>query len=451
MTYYVVKPTVWKRTTNPGTYSSLSSVCCLIVVLGALLVPSIGTADPCKEDGLDDCKHEIMEVLFGLEVGTANRKTNHDYNDYGVDGHAGWDVQTTAVFDPERNAHFYSLTAGEVIAIVTPDEAKKKLEEAEEKMAEAKKEGKTIKKEFIYSMIAVYDGEKTTLYLHPQEVFVSKGQYVNVGTCLGRQGDIGTDVTGPHVHLEVRRDRAEKAGGIAGSENPIPYLYRSVTSVVPKWDVNQNGLVNFWDLILVMSKIGETDPRFDVNCDRVVNWSDVWAVWDHLGESADFAAPTFSAYNQIEGFTVREGQFYIDGVEVSREMVQQWLNIIREADDGSLTFKHHIAMLERLLAAMAPEKDALLANYPNPFNPETWMPYQLANDSDVQITIYDTRGTVVRRLKLGHQRAGYYISRSRAAHWDGRNRFGEQLASGIYFYQLQTANFSPLRKMVILK
>ena len=97
------------------------------------------------------------------------------------------------------------------------------------------------------------------------------------------------------------------------------------------------------------------------------------------------------------------------------------------------------------------EQTRLLANYPNPFNPETWIPYQLANPSDVQITIYDTRGSVVRQLDLGHQQEGYYTSRSRAAYWDGRNDVGEPVASGIYFYQLQADNKSFLRKMVILK
>jgi len=73
------------------------------------------------------------------------------------------------------------------------------------------------------------------------------------------------------------------------------------------------------------------------------------------------------------------------------------------------------------------------------FNPETWIPYQLANPSDVVLTIYDTRGVVVRRLDLGHQQEGYYTNRSRAAHWDGTSNVGERVASGIYFYQLQTS------------
>ena len=108
-------------------------------------------------------------------------------------------------------------------------------------------------------------------------------------------------------------------------------------------------------------------------------------------------------------------------------------------------------MLEQLLAALPPKETTLLPNYPNPFNPETWIPYQLAEPGDVNITIYDARGVVVRRLVLGHQPAGDYTRWSRAAYWDGRNGLGEYVASGIYFYQLETNGVSLLRKMVTLK
>ena len=101
--------------------------------------------------------------------------------------------------------------------------------------------------------------------------------------------------------------------------------------------------------------------------------------------------------------------------------------------------------------AATPDQTGLLANYPNPFNPETWIPYQLAKASDVKFTIYDTRGVVVRQLELGHQPPGFYTDRSRAAYWDGRNTLGERVASGIYFYQLQADNVSLTRKMLILK
>ena len=107
--------------------------------------------------------------------------------------------------------------------------------------------------------------------------------------------------------------------------------------------------------------------------------------------------------------------------------------------------------LQQLLVTARPEKTQLLANYPNPFNPETWIPYELATDTHVEITIYNPQGVVIRRLQLGQQSAGYYTDRDRAAYWDGRNALGEQVASGLYFYQFETDTMSSMRKMVILK
>ena len=98
-----------------------------------------------------------------------------------------------------------------------------------------------------------------------------------------------------------------------------------------------------------------------------------------------------------------------------------------------------------------PEQTSLLSNYPNPFNPETWIPYQLAKPADVTLTIYDIQGRVVRNLDLGHQRAGMYHTRSRAAYWDGRNAQGEPVASGVYFYTLSAGDFTATRKMLIKK
>ena len=98
-----------------------------------------------------------------------------------------------------------------------------------------------------------------------------------------------------------------------------------------------------------------------------------------------------------------------------------------------------------------PDKTALLTNFPNPFNPETWIPYQLAKPAEVTLTIYDIRGVVVRELKLGHQPAGVYHSRSRAIRWDGSNEFGEKVATGVYFYTLRAGDFTATRKLLIRK
>ncbi len=104
-----------------------------------------------------------------------------------------------------------------------------------------------------------------------------------------------------------------------------------------------------------------------------------------------------------------------------------------------------------VLSRPLPQSFALLQNYPNPFNPETWIPYQLKEASNVTIRIFDLRGKLVRTLELGHKEADFYRSRSDTAYWDGRNEFGERVASGIYFYQLQAGSFAALKKMLILK
>ena len=98
-----------------------------------------------------------------------------------------------------------------------------------------------------------------------------------------------------------------------------------------------------------------------------------------------------------------------------------------------------------------PTQNVLLQNYPNPFNPETWIPYQLSEDTPVSISIYDTTGKLVRTLSLGFQSAGFYNGREHAAYWDGRNALGERVASGVYFYQLTTPAFQQTRRLVILK
>ena len=108
-------------------------------------------------------------------------------------------------------------------------------------------------------------------------------------------------------------------------------------------------------------------------------------------------------------------------------------------------------MLEQLLASLRPEATALFANYPNPFNPETWIPYQLAEAAEVQVSIHAADGELVRTLALGQLPAGVYQGKERAAYWDGRNAQGEPVASGVYFYTLQAGEFSAARKMVIRK
>ena len=203
-------------------------------------------------------------------------------------------------------------------------------------------------------------------------------------------------------------------------------------------DVNGDGIVNIQDLVLVAGQFGETGKNSaDVNGDGVVNIQDLVLVAGAFGEGA--AAPSARAIS-LSRLTASD--------------VETWLIEARASARSSSDppeLQRGIAVLEQLLASLMPKATALLANYPNPFNPETWIPYQLANPAEVTVTIYAANGAVVRRLDLGHQRAGSYVSRSRAAYWDGRNAAGEFVASGVYFYTLQAGDFTATQKMVIRK
>ena len=208
----------------------------------------------------------------------------------------------------------------------------------------------------------------------------------------------------------------------------------------PAWDVNQDGRVNVLDLILVAQYLGEdasVNRQADVNGDGTINVLDLIVVAQYLGESTATAAPA-----SIPA---------IGNVELDPAMVQAWIAQAKVENDGSLTFQQGIESLQRLLASLLPEKTALLPNYPNPFNPETWIPYDLAEAADVTVRIYAPDGVLVRTLALGHQAAGIYQSRSRAVYWDGKNEVGESVASGVYFYTLTAGDFTGTRKMLIVK
>ena len=208
-------------------------------------------------------------------------------------------------------------------------------------------------------------------------------------------------------------------------------------------DVNRDGRVSILDLILVAQQLGKRVPAgspVDVNGDGVVSILDLIRVAQGIAGSP--AAPVALNPDLI-------GAIGADGIDP--EMIESWIAQAQLEDDGSLAFKQGIENLERLLASLIPEETALLHNYPNPFNPETWIPYQLAEPAEVTLTIYDINGQLVRRLALGHQTAGVYRSRSQAAYWDGRNQLGEPVASGLYFYTLTAGDFTATRRMLILK
>ena len=203
------------------------------------------------------------------------------------------------------------------------------------------------------------------------------------------------------------------------------------------YDVNGDGRVDDTDARLLSDAIsnGSTDTKYDVNDDGKVNFNDLQLVLGNRNAGTAGAPP-------IVGTKLSAAQM---------ARLQEQINLLIATGDRSPAAMRTLIYLQQLIATARPEQTQLFANYPNPFNPETWIPYQLATDTNVKITIYNTQGVVIRRLQLGQQSAGYYTDRERAAYWDGRNALGEQVASGVYFYQLETDELSSMRKMVILK
>ena len=200
-------------------------------------------------------------------------------------------------------------------------------------------------------------------------------------------------------------------------------------------DVNNDGVVNIQDLVFVASNFGQIGKNAaDVDGNGVVNIQDLVLVAGAFGNAA--AAP-IGQPQRLQSLTAGD--------------VEQWLSEAQDLDLTDVTTQRGIRFLEQLLASLIPTETALLPNYPNPFNPETWIPYQLAKPADVTLTIYTVNGWIVRQLSVGHQHAGTYQSKSRAVYWDGKNAVGEPVASGLYFYTLTAGDFTATRKMLIRK
>ena len=194
----------------------------------------------------------------------------------------------------------------------------------------------------------------------------------------------------------------------AGIESPVTFYAISDTESPPiTADVNGDGVISILDLVLVAGMFEE-------------------------------AAAAPAAQPQVpETLTAVE--------------VQGWLTDARALQVRDPIMKRGFLVLEQLLISLTPRETELLPNYPNPFNPETWIPYRLAEDAFVTLIIYDLSGRLVRTLEVGHRIASVYENRSKAIYWDGRNEVGEQVASGVYFYNLSTRNYSATRKMLVVK
>ena len=299
------------------------------------------------------------------------------------------------------------------------------------------------------------------------------------------------------------------------------------------WDVNNNGGVDIFDLIIVGSEFGRAidgvifGQNPDVNRDGIVNLFDLIEVSAHFGETiGNPMAPEFSSAPILAtikfenprflgdhllldlmvdttvpmvGYHIRiapEGLLKVDPNRSDSDVFhleeatqtgtlvgakfgvgQPWLNRVRLATleletNSSIDSVHplsstvsvdaaHLVSVDGQLIRVAvepffmdrlrPYQTRVFPNYPNPFNPETWIPFQLHKGAHVRITVYDTLGREIRRFDLGYQPAGYYKTRERAVHWDGRNDMNERVASGTYFYRLEAGDFVGTHRMVVLK
>ena len=166
-----------------------------------------------------------------------------------------------------------------------------------------------------------------------------------------------------------------------------------------------------------------------------------------IGQSEQGTFATALVNMNREQVVSADGSLRVSLLDMAGDLILDPISYSIDAED----IRKGYAKLSVRLGDFIPEKNALLQNYPNPFNPETWMPYQLSEASDVVIRIFNSQGQLVRRLQVGQREAGLYLSRERAAYWNGRNEAGEGVSSGIYFYSIKVGGFAATKKLIVAR
>ena len=220
-------------------------------------------------------------------------------------------------------------------------------------------------------------------------------------------------------------------------------LFITAEGVEPSGDVNQDGTVNILDIILVAQSLGQkppSNPRVDANKDGQVNILDLVFIAERLGEKVAVAPSLVD----IKPTTSDTGDIIVVG-----RALRELESVPEKSPNTIITIQFLRHWLEN--ANRSVQETKLLPNYPNPFNPETWIPYQLAEVADVNVRIYDVGGHLVRKISIGFKPVGYYLTRERAVYWDGRNDIGESVSSGVYFLQFLAGDFAATQRVVIVK
>ena len=246
-----------------------------------------------------------------------------------------------------------------------------------------------------------------------------------------------SEFAGQSVLLELVTDPVE------GLECDWAFWADLHITAVPNPDANFDGRVNVLDLIVVAQHFNEqppSNPLADTNKDGVVNLFDLVFVVEHLSQNA--AAPAQLRFIESIPSTAKEviaaqrALSELEAIPNKTPRIQLAIELLR----------HYLSVADQNV-----RETKLLPNYPNPFNPDTWIPYQLSEAATVTVKIYDVTGSLVRTIEVGYKPGGYHLTRDRAVYWDGRNQNGEPVSSGVYFYTLNTDTYTQTRRMVILK
>ena len=233
----------------------------------------------------------------------------------------------------------------------------------------------------------------------------------------------------------------------------LPVLVNDQITVIasPDWDINRDYVIDIFDLVVLGENFGrqitrDLRPNPDVDGDGVVDVYDFVRVGTNFGRTYD---PISTGATLA---VARLGMVLTDQVNI-----EFFKGVLDQIKRHPLTDMPDFVKTRQLLldlirgTELPPSETRLLPNYPNPFNPETWIPFELAGDASVIIRIYDQRGNVIRRMDVGYRPAGRYVTSGKAVYWDGKNNSGESLSSGTYFYQISAGGDEATRKMMILK
>ncbi len=218
-------------------------------------------------------------------------------------------------------------------------------------------------------------------------------------------------------------------------------------------DVNVDGVINIIDILIIVAHFDDSptsNSRFDINRDGKIDLEDIISVIKRIEDNQNADAPTITKHDLPTSKIKLTDNTILSEIEIA--LLLSFYEKIEELSDDTTQIKIVKRFLDKLLMPVkVPMKTKLHANYPNPFNPDTWIPYQLAEDSNLTIRIYDSSGKTVRTFHIGLQKSGYYITRDKATYWNGLNEAGEKVASGVYYYELTTPKFRQSRKLVVIK